>query len=193
MLSPSCYTEAFPPHTHSHHPRMYSQDSQHRNGDDSDAMEVDPPMSAAAFTPAQLLAEPVGELHEQQPPQSSSQHHPKQHQQSQHEKEKKKKQQHLQHQQQQSRKRFRPSNGQNAPPEPMIEYEIKDGLRHVKPYVYSFYARAKGRWWGRSISEVFQKVRMQQERGPSAYPLPVFSVICEVCIAPSSLSFSLLT
>ncbi len=129
-------------------------------------MEVDPPMSAAAFPPDQLLAEPVVEPHQQQPPKSSSPHHPKQHQLPQHEEKKKKKQQHQQHQQhqqQQSRKRFRPNNGQDAPPEPVIEYEIRDGLRHVKPYVYSFYARAKGRWWGRSILEVFQKVRILHE------------------------------
>jgi FtsZ-interacting cell division protein ZipA len=115
-------------------------------------MDVDPPMPAAALPSDQPVIEP----HQLQPTQSSSHPHPKQ-QQQQHQ-HKKKKQQQQQKQQQQSRKRFRPSNGQDAQPEPVIEYEIRDGLRHVKPYVYSFYARAKGRWWGRSILEVFQKV-----------------------------------
>jgi len=30
-----------------------------------------------------------------------------------------------------------------------------DGLRHVKPYVYDFKTNAKGRWYGRSLVEVF--------------------------------------
>lgn len=142
---------ACPPHTHSHltpppHTHSHKDSHWHRhNNDDNNAMDVDPP------PPDQLAIEP----HHQQPPlhSSSPQPHPKQQQQQQQQHKKKKQQQ-----QQQSRKRFRPSNGQDTPPEPVIEYEIRDGLRHVKPYVYSFYARAKGRWWGRSILEVFQKV-----------------------------------
>jgi hypothetical protein len=35
-----------------------------------------------------------------------------------------------------------------------VEYVVRDGLRHVVPYVYAFAARAKGRWWGRPVLEV---------------------------------------
>ena len=56
-----------------------------------------------------------------------------------------------------SKKRDRPSPRPPHPPPPPIHYAHRDGLRHVQPYVYSFHARAKGRWWGKTILEVFEK------------------------------------
>ena len=60
-----------------------------------------------------------------------------------------------------SNNKFRKGNGQKQkggkkkpPGTEKAEYIIKDGVRHVKPYVHSFNTHAKGRWFGRSILEV---------------------------------------
>ncbi len=73
-------------------------------------------------------------------------------------KDKRKRQQQQQAKEQRQPKQQQQQQQQRAPrpefPPIEVEYVVKDGLRHVVPYVYAFAARAKGRWWGRPVLEV---------------------------------------
>ena len=41
------------------------------------------------------------------------------------------------------------------PPKPLLSSPQPPGLRHVKPYYFSFTSHTKGRWVGSSVYEVF--------------------------------------
>ncbi|EQC28080.1 hypothetical protein SDRG_14173 [Saprolegnia diclina VS20] len=50
-----------------------------------------------------------------------------------------------------------PAKRQKVEAEPAVvaEYEIRDGYRYVKPYVFKFMAHAKQRWFNRTLMDVF--------------------------------------
>eukprot|EP00127_Corallochytrium_limacisporum_P003480 Clim_evm108s149 gene=Clim_evmTU108s149 len=52
-----------------------------------------------------------------------------------------------------------------AAQEPKPEYEFRDGLRHVKPYMYTYRTFAKQRWLGRMLRDVFSDEFRAQEPG----------------------------
>ncbi|KAF0696124.1 Aste57867_13100 [Aphanomyces stellatus] len=39
--------------------------------------------------------------------------------------------------------------------DPVAEYEVRDGYRYVKPYVFKFQTHAKQRWFGRTLIDIF--------------------------------------
>ncbi|TMS35767.1 hypothetical protein L596_003090 [Steinernema carpocapsae] len=64
-----------------------------------------------------------------------------------------------------AKKRFAPRAG--APPDLIdmpknIAFEVRDGIRHLKPYWTTYNSRAKGRWIGRKMVDVFRQEFLSQ-------------------------------